>query len=217
VKYKPNRTENRFKSNRSGFLGKKPGNLNPNPDPPTQNSTWSFGSLIRILATKSESVIEIYKKDLEEFGSGFRHNPRCRLTRHLWSPRFLRGQRCYCSGVYQGVMGSFGETWLDFYLCSYEHEQQPLGFFELEAQFKCLRSLKPRKHLNQTSLYTYLIHPLSSWTKQRRPGLCLLNADRSEETGKGRLRINWEEDWEFIWEGGGFLWDEMHREEGLTD
>jgi len=47
VKYKPNRTENRFKPNRpdsvkSGFLGKKPENLNPNPDPPTQNSTWSF-------------------------------------------------------------------------------------------------------------------------------------------------------------------------------
>jgi len=47
VKYKPNWTENRFKPNRpdsvkSGFLGKKPENLNPNPDPPTQNSTWSF-------------------------------------------------------------------------------------------------------------------------------------------------------------------------------
>ncbi|KAH8509051.1 hypothetical protein H0E87_010989 [Populus deltoides] len=43
---------------------------NPNPDPaPTQNSTWSFDSLIQILATKSESVIEIYKKDLEELKS----------------------------------------------------------------------------------------------------------------------------------------------------
>jgi hypothetical protein len=30
------------------------------------------------------------------------------------------------------------------------------------------------------------------------------------------LWINWEEDCEFIWEGGGFLWDEMHREEGLA-
>jgi hypothetical protein len=78
VKYKPNQTENRFKPNwsgsvKSGFLGKKPGNLNPNPDPPTQNSTWSFGSLIQTLATKSESVIEIYKKDLEEFGSGLKN------------------------------------------------------------------------------------------------------------------------------------------------
>jgi hypothetical protein len=78
VKYKPNGTENRFKPNRSGsvisgFLGKKPGSLNPNPDPPTQNSTWSFGSLIQTLATKSKSVIEIYKKDLEEFGSGLKN------------------------------------------------------------------------------------------------------------------------------------------------
>ncbi|KAJ6904072.1 hypothetical protein NC651_021271 [Populus alba x Populus x berolinensis] len=49
-----------------------PSSENPNPDPPTQNSTWSFGSLIQTLATKSESVIEIYKKDLEEFGSGLK-------------------------------------------------------------------------------------------------------------------------------------------------
>eukprot|EP00258_Populus_trichocarpa_P047576 XP_024463595.1 BSD domain-containing protein 1 isoform X2 [Populus trichocarpa] len=50
-----------------------PSSENPNPDPPTQNSTWSFGSLIQTLATKSESVIEIYKKDLEEFGSGLKN------------------------------------------------------------------------------------------------------------------------------------------------
>jgi len=48
------------------------------------------------------------------------------------SPLPLR-QRCRRLGVYQGVMGSFGETWLDFHLCSYEHEQQPLGFLEPEA------------------------------------------------------------------------------------
>ena len=46
---------------------------NPNPDPPTQNSTWSFGSLNQTLATKSESVIKIYKKDLEEFESGLKY------------------------------------------------------------------------------------------------------------------------------------------------
>ncbi|CAK7332957.1 unnamed protein product [Dovyalis caffra] len=42
------------------------------PNPTTQNPTWSFGSLIQTLATKSESVIEIYKKDLGEFGSGLK-------------------------------------------------------------------------------------------------------------------------------------------------
>jgi hypothetical protein len=78
VKYKPNQTENLFKPNRSGsvksgFLGKKPGNLNLNPDPPIQNSTWSFGSLIQTLTTKSESIIEIYKKDLEESESGLKN------------------------------------------------------------------------------------------------------------------------------------------------
>ncbi|KAF9678078.1 hypothetical protein SADUNF_Sadunf08G0174500 [Salix dunnii] len=50
-----------------------PSSENSSPDPPTQNPTWSFGSLIQTLATKSESVIEIYKKDLEEFGFGVKN------------------------------------------------------------------------------------------------------------------------------------------------
>ncbi|KAJ6688844.1 hypothetical protein OIU85_005289 [Salix viminalis] len=50
-----------------------PSSDNSSPDPPTQNPTWSFGSLIHTLATKSESVIEIYKKDLEEFGFGLKN------------------------------------------------------------------------------------------------------------------------------------------------
>ncbi|EXC05727.1 hypothetical protein L484_011308 [Morus notabilis] len=42
--------------------------------PPDSNSStpWSFGGLIKTLATKSESVIQTYRKDLEEFGSGLR-------------------------------------------------------------------------------------------------------------------------------------------------
>lgn len=33
---------------------------------------WSFGGLIRTLANKSESVIETYRRDLKEFGSGLK-------------------------------------------------------------------------------------------------------------------------------------------------
>ena len=33
---------------------------------------WSFGGLIKTLATKSESVIETYRRDLQEFGSGLK-------------------------------------------------------------------------------------------------------------------------------------------------
>ncbi|OAY61711.1 BSD domain-containing protein 1 [Manihot esculenta] len=33
---------------------------------------WSFGGLIKNLSIKSESVIEIYRRDLEEFGSGLK-------------------------------------------------------------------------------------------------------------------------------------------------
>ncbi|OAY74087.1 BSD domain-containing protein 1 [Ananas comosus] len=40
----------------------------PNPNP----SGWSLGGLIKDLASKSESVIRTYRRDLEEFGSGIR-------------------------------------------------------------------------------------------------------------------------------------------------
>ncbi|CAH8276960.1 unnamed protein product [Arabidopsis lyrata] len=38
-------------------------------DEPTNSSSWSFGNLIKTLATKSESVIGSYRRDFEEFGS----------------------------------------------------------------------------------------------------------------------------------------------------
>ncbi|XP_052188875.1 uncharacterized protein LOC127799160 [Diospyros lotus] len=38
----------------------------------TITNAWSFGGLIKTLASKSESVIENYRRDLEEFGSGLR-------------------------------------------------------------------------------------------------------------------------------------------------
>ncbi|RDX84321.1 BSD domain-containing protein 1, partial [Mucuna pruriens] len=42
------------------------------PDPPPRDDAWSFGSLIQTLASKSESVLETYRRDFEEFGSGLR-------------------------------------------------------------------------------------------------------------------------------------------------
>ncbi|GAV78713.1 BSD domain-containing protein [Cephalotus follicularis] len=41
-------------------------NSNPNP------SGWSFGGLIQTLSAKSESVLETYRRDLKEFGSGLK-------------------------------------------------------------------------------------------------------------------------------------------------
>ncbi|EOY06285.1 hypothetical protein QUC31_016349 [Theobroma cacao] len=46
-----------------------PTDPNPNPNP---GSRWSFGGLMRTLADKSESVMESYRKDLEDFGSGLK-------------------------------------------------------------------------------------------------------------------------------------------------
>lgn len=43
------------------------------PDPnPSGIGGWKFGDLIKTIATKSETVIETYRRDLQEFGSGLK-------------------------------------------------------------------------------------------------------------------------------------------------
>nr|XP_023892603.1 BSD domain-containing protein 1-like [Quercus suber] len=49
----------------------------PNPDPDSDSDSdstaiWSFGGLIKTIASKSESVIQTYRRDIEEFGSGLK-------------------------------------------------------------------------------------------------------------------------------------------------
>eukprot|EP00262_Sarcandra_glabra_P007401 TRINITY_DN20182_c0_g1_i1.p1 TRINITY_DN20182_c0_g1~~TRINITY_DN20182_c0_g1_i1.p1 ORF type:complete len:458 (+),score=108.77 TRINITY_DN20182_c0_g1_i1:271-1644(+) len=44
----------------------------PNSNSNLNSSAWSFGGLIKTLASKSESVIETYRRDLEEFGTGLK-------------------------------------------------------------------------------------------------------------------------------------------------
>ncbi|KAJ0843000.1 putative BSD domain-containing protein [Helianthus annuus] len=38
----------------------------------TGGSLWSFGDLVKTITTRSESVLETYRRDLKEFGSGLR-------------------------------------------------------------------------------------------------------------------------------------------------
>ncbi|KAJ6838826.1 BSD domain-containing protein 1 [Iris pallida] len=45
---------------------------NPSPSEAAPSGSWSFGGLIKTFATRSESVIQSYRRDLEEFGSGLR-------------------------------------------------------------------------------------------------------------------------------------------------
>ncbi|OMO98344.1 hypothetical protein COLO4_13981 [Corchorus olitorius] len=47
----------------------QPTDPNPNPE---STAAWSFGGIMRTIAVKSESVIEFYRKDLEELGSGLK-------------------------------------------------------------------------------------------------------------------------------------------------
>ncbi|XP_062021763.1 uncharacterized protein LOC133738278 [Rosa rugosa] len=45
----------------------------PQPDPnPAGIGGWNLGDLIKTIATKSETVIETYRRDLQEFGSGLK-------------------------------------------------------------------------------------------------------------------------------------------------
>ncbi|GAB4843499.1 hypothetical protein Ancab_013460 [Ancistrocladus abbreviatus] len=57
--------------NRTSPASENPSSPNPNVYPnSTSTSAWNFGKLIETIATKSESVIGNYKRDIEEFGSG---------------------------------------------------------------------------------------------------------------------------------------------------
>ncbi|XP_073272520.1 uncharacterized protein [Primulina huaijiensis] len=53
----------------------KPDQDNPNPNPATDDTSggWSFGGLIKNFAARSESLLESYRRDLKEFGSGLRN------------------------------------------------------------------------------------------------------------------------------------------------
>lgn len=50
----------------------RPSDLPQNPNPNPSSLAWSFGGLIKTLATRSESVIETYRRDLDEFRSGLK-------------------------------------------------------------------------------------------------------------------------------------------------
>uniref|UniRef100_A0A1J3GK68 BSD domain-containing protein 1 n=1 Tax=Noccaea caerulescens TaxID=107243 RepID=A0A1J3GK68_NOCCA len=45
---------------------------NPEQSDPNDDGGWSFGGLMKTIATRSESVIETYRRDLEEFGTGLK-------------------------------------------------------------------------------------------------------------------------------------------------
>ncbi|KAM1001568.1 hypothetical protein TB2_007927 [Malus domestica] len=44
----------------------------PSPNPTGNTGGWMFGDLIKTLSTRSESVIETYRRDLQEFGLGLK-------------------------------------------------------------------------------------------------------------------------------------------------
>lgn len=49
----------------------EPNNSDPNPDSGADDA-WNFGGLIKTLTSKSESIIETYRRDLQEFSTGLK-------------------------------------------------------------------------------------------------------------------------------------------------
>nr|DAD19378.1 TPA_asm: hypothetical protein HUJ06_020841 [Nelumbo nucifera] len=58
-------------SDHEALLEEHDSNPNPNTDS-SVGSGWSFGGFIKTFATKSESVLQTYRRDLEEFSSGLK-------------------------------------------------------------------------------------------------------------------------------------------------
>ncbi|XP_045822204.1 BSD domain-containing protein 1-A-like [Trifolium pratense] len=48
-------------------------NADPIPDSAGADDTWNFGGLIKTLTAKSESIIETYRRDLQEFSTGLKN------------------------------------------------------------------------------------------------------------------------------------------------
>lgn len=57
---------------KDGEESSDPPKPSPDADSSAADGAWSFGGLIKTLSAKSESVIETYRRDLQEFGSGLK-------------------------------------------------------------------------------------------------------------------------------------------------
>ena len=55
----------------SSLVGDPPSDVNPTSDD-ASGGGWNFGGLIKTLTSKSETIIDTYRRDLKEFGSGLR-------------------------------------------------------------------------------------------------------------------------------------------------
>ncbi|ESQ36595.1 hypothetical protein EUTSA_v10009692mg [Eutrema salsugineum] len=64
----PPGTESESDSPKHSEQHENPEQSNPN----DEDGGWSFGGLMKTIATRSESVIETYRRDLEEFGTGLK-------------------------------------------------------------------------------------------------------------------------------------------------
>lgn len=89
---------------------REPGDGEPSHRDPGPNAAWSFGGLIKTLASKSESVIESYRRDLEELGTGLKKETA--VIRHVASRavRDLPGSLEVGASVAQDSLESVGQA-----------------------------------------------------------------------------------------------------------
>ncbi|KAK6930069.1 BSD domain [Dillenia turbinata] len=74
----PSNPEKESDSDQESQLNPQNPHQNPKPNPSSDpnpsigSNAWSFGGLIKTLASKSETVLQTYRRDLEEFSSGLK-------------------------------------------------------------------------------------------------------------------------------------------------
>ncbi|KAK1356968.1 BSD domain-containing protein [Heracleum sosnowskyi] len=88
-----------------------PSNPNPNSSSssPNLDSSWSFGGFMKTLSTRSESVIETYRRDLEEFRTGLQKETELFKEAATRAVKELPGSIEVGASVAQGMIKSTAE------------------------------------------------------------------------------------------------------------
>ncbi|XP_020267266.1 BSD domain-containing protein 1-like [Asparagus officinalis] len=86
---------------------------NPNPNSPSRGA-WSFGGLIKTIASRSESVIEAYRRDLGEFSTGLKNETTVFKEVASRAVRDLPGSLEIGASVAQESLESVGQAIDDF-------------------------------------------------------------------------------------------------------
>ncbi|XP_011006074.1 PREDICTED: BSD domain-containing protein 1-like [Populus euphratica] len=177
----------------------------PEPEPSTLNLAWSFDSLIKTISTKSESIIQTYKKDLHELRSGF--NKETAVIRHVASRAVHDLPASFESGaaVAQHSLESVGQVIDDIGSTVWNSTAQIISHGK-DSVFSAVdhhRDLNDDSDASSSTKRHHLGVKYSRFDAQVRALQCDLDTYCSEPGDK--------EDYE-KWESEGFVFEEKNEE-----